>query len=444
MNEWETRFSLARQGSQLAVFCQMRVGNRDSAVGNLRVDPRCPRFLREIIGKGNWFAGPTEVKSVATSYLSGPQADELVALIWNADRKLPVVVVSEFDGFTLHPDILDQLAYDLSGIAHVGLIDTDAAWRITKIKGKEWSCFWGAVRLYWPMSGREGIPKHHPFWTPGHVLTDGADTREAAARIRRSIRWRILSQSAALRPPNLISDLRDAHWKEIAKRAEQSEEHHELFELAASAEARLRDEIGQLKEDLDAATAENQDLERNNEDLNAQLRQMSLAFAHAGHPTETPSDSESLQPDDLPQPTSVSEAVEQARLTCNNLRLGSSVNEGVNGLDPSAGPPDEVLRYLQELSDMAGLIIESGEIGEHPHKWLGNRNVASSGETQLTMRNRSEQQKRTWDNGLGESETFKFHLKVNEHANPAKCVRIYYKLGAPGNPTSIGWVGRHP
>ncbi len=443
-NEWETRFSLAVGDSELALFCQMRIGNRQAAVGNLRYDPRCPHFLREIITDGQWYAGPTAVSSSAASYLGGPQANELVKLIWNPNRKLPVVIVSESDGFTLHPDILDRLAYDLSGIAHVGLIDTDAAWRITQLRGKEWSCFWGAVRLYWPMSGQDANPRHHPFWAPSHVLKDGVDTKLAALRIRNSIRRRILTQSTALTQPGLISVLRAAHWGEIAKQAEESQENQALFELAASAEAQLREEVIQLKEDLEAATTENLHLERKNDELTAQLEQMNVAMAHAGRQSDASDTSDALQPNDIPQPTTVAEVVVQARRSCANLEFGGDVDEGVSGLAPSAGPPDEVLRYLQELNNMAALIVDDGEIGEHPHTWLEKRNVVSSGETKRTMSSRSEQQRRTWDTGFGDSDIYEFHLKVNESTNPANCVRIYYRLGEPGQRTSVGWVGRHP
>jgi hypothetical protein len=52
-------------------------------------------------------------------------------MLTNPARMLPLVVVSEHLGFVLHPEIAENLAHDLIGLAHVYQIDGDASWGLT-------------------------------------------------------------------------------------------------------------------------------------------------------------------------------------------------------------------------------------------------------------------------------------------------------------------------
>ena len=63
-----------------------------------------------------------------------------------------------------------ELASDLAGSAHVMVIDWDVTYEFSRIVGDEWSCFGGAVRIYWP--GLFDFTQHKPsgaIFTPASL-----------------------------------------------------------------------------------------------------------------------------------------------------------------------------------------------------------------------------------------------------------------------------------
>ncbi|GBF71787.1 hypothetical protein LAWASA_4549 [Lawsonibacter asaccharolyticus] len=60
-----------------------------------------------------------------------------------------------------------KLAAALVDSAHVMVIDWDATYELSRIVEDEWSCFGGAVRIYWPSSidFEADDPYKHPLYT---------------------------------------------------------------------------------------------------------------------------------------------------------------------------------------------------------------------------------------------------------------------------------------
>ena len=60
-----------------------------------------------------------------------------------------------------------ELASDLAGSAHVMVIDWDVTYEFSRIVVDEWSCFGGAVRIYWPglFDFETDDPYVHPLYT---------------------------------------------------------------------------------------------------------------------------------------------------------------------------------------------------------------------------------------------------------------------------------------
>jgi hypothetical protein len=52
----------------------------------------------------------------------------------------------------MHPELDDSMAYDLAGLAIVASMNEQTSWSLTNRFGREWSCFNGAIRIYWPSS----------------------------------------------------------------------------------------------------------------------------------------------------------------------------------------------------------------------------------------------------------------------------------------------------
>lgn len=129
-----------------------------------------PAFVRQLIDEVGLNDGLR--LSATPRRISVQEVGKLTGLLCAAERRLPVVLISQAKNPTLGQNgyLVDgrELAADLAGSAHVMVIDWDATYELSQIVGDEWSCFGGAVRIYWPGSidFEADDPYEHPRYTP--------------------------------------------------------------------------------------------------------------------------------------------------------------------------------------------------------------------------------------------------------------------------------------
>ncbi len=325
----------------------------------------------------------------------------------------------------------------MSGLAIVAQIDRVASWTLTEERGRDWSCFNGAVRLYWPTPDVTGSPHDHPLWTQYRLLASTPSTQEAARRIRNALRRMILGQSAfSIRESGIASEVREREREREREeqeaqrdRAREAEDWEGLENSYAAQNERDANEIRALRREVS-------DLKDENRDLKVQLRNLTQALRHSGAADE-------VAPDEDSPPTTVSEAVEAARSRFSELLVfGSDVDGGVSDLRDEAGPPDKVLRYLEQLAEMTRL-RKAGELGTDPILWLAAQGVDASAEGKTVRNSPTQMARRRWNDGRAQRE-FTLHLKPNESTSPDLCVRIYFDYDDDREKTIVGWVGRHP
>ena len=255
---FRTRIEIAWQRDSAEVTCELSVSGHSPGVIPVRFDARCPGVLRKMIEHGRWAVGSLSLRSSPVHFDGASGGRELIDLIWSEERSLPLIVVSDYDGLLLHPGIDEGIAHDVSGLALVVQIDRIASWTLTEERGKEWSCFNGAIRLYWPMQGGTGSPRGHPLWTQYRLVAGMPSTHDAAARIRNALRRTVLGQSAfSIRESTIASNIRErqrerereAQEKE-RERARGAEDWEQLADDLASMSAGDATEISALKSEV--------------------------------------------------------------------------------------------------------------------------------------------------------------------------------------------------
>lgn len=128
-----------------------------------------PAFVRQLIDEVGLNDGRR--LSAAPQRISAHHIDKLAFFLCAPDRRLPVVLISQAKNPALGQNgyLVDgrKLASELAGSAHVMVIDWDATYDLSRIVGDEWSCFGGAVRIYWPSSidFEADDPYEHPLYT---------------------------------------------------------------------------------------------------------------------------------------------------------------------------------------------------------------------------------------------------------------------------------------
>ena len=431
---FRTVVSVTDAGQTVVVYCTLEVGLAVelSRISPVPFDPYCPKFIRDLLSlSGDWFHGSSKLFPRVQSLSGEESGNWLVQEILDVKRHVPLVVISEDEGFVLHDELETRLAFDLAGLANVYRIDADASWVITEELGREWSCYSGAVRLYWPNVDLERDPFEHPLWTSGRLLSRERTAPEAVQLLRDDLRRRLMAASAlsVKRPPAIDDVRRRGRQRDLAKQLQvssTSDEYRQLAEGYATENDRLVSENIALRDEL--------------EDLRVQLVNEKAMRAWQSQPALI------LQPEEKPPeppPATVAEAVERATRTHSaDLLFGNDVDRGVGQLRPEAGPPDKILRYLRILAE-AAIPCRANTLGTTIIAWLNGKGVNASRESETVRNSAADQKRRTWHDGSG-PRYFDSHLKPKEATDPANCVRIYFDWDDKQSRMIVGWVGRHP
>jgi hypothetical protein len=392
----------------------------DGGLAPPNIDLHIPRFVREIIALDlGWRASPTAEGVAARVHNIGPDGvDTFLQLLEFKQRRLPLVVVSEFEGETLAGDLDARLAADLCGLGHVVRLSAAAAWEITERLGKEWSVYNGAVRLFWPFRANKEQYRNHPLWTYDSLTRRDSSAIEARDRVRSQLRERLLEASAFLSDDRAMDQFLKAGAAAAKGRA--NDRDGDPIEL-------LRQEIVELREHLDQR-------DRQIETLNANVETLTIALR--SRPAES---ADALEE---PPPETVREALDIARSRHGDvLAFGDQLDETVTTLEAEAGPPDKVLRYLDTLADLSRA-LEAGPLGNTIPIWLRDMGVEASGESRTTRASRAEQKRRTFSI-QGQQTYCELHAKPSDGVAPPLCVRIYFATADTSPRVRIGYLGKH-
>jgi hypothetical protein len=428
---FSTNIAVASGDEELAI--SITLGAASTVLAPSRLDIRCPRIVRDVLRtRCIWDYRGTQVSLSPLEFQGRDGGERFIQFAWSNSRSLPVVIISRIDESPVSPQGLADIANDLAGLAVVADIDEEAAWVVTQQKSKEWSCYGGAVRVYWPGLNETSSCYDHPLWTGQRLLQGVDDITHATNRIRSQLRRRILSQSAfGITEPDFLQTIRKAVRieeierirHEVAEGKSYEEMAEEYYMAACKAEDRLDQATKEIKE------------------LKTIVENLQYALQWKGAVGIGP---EVIHPSEATPPATVEEAVIQARETLGDvLTFGLDVDRGVATLSRDAGPPDKILDYLQTLGEFT-IAKRSGSLGMSAVKWLEGKGALGSIEAEGVMKNASERSARTWDYGNGEKRTFELHLKPSEGTSPDRCVRIYFEYDEEAQKTVLGWVGRHP
>jgi len=125
---------------QVHFNCTLSIGT-DGGLAPPQIDLHAPRFIREIIGPDGQWQFSQNAENLISRFINVGinDVDQFLNLLQSRLRRLPLIVVSEFEGRAIANDMHVRAAADLCGLGHTCLLTEEAAWEITARIGRDWS-----------------------------------------------------------------------------------------------------------------------------------------------------------------------------------------------------------------------------------------------------------------------------------------------------------------
>lgn len=220
---FRTTLRVIRTSLRVVAYLTLAARNSFSVIRPGFVVPRCPDIIRRL-GKlrNDWRLGDTALGFGEPLFLA--EEEDGIALaenIYSSRRSVPIITVSTSDGQEYWDELSQNIAYDLAGLAVIYKLSEATSWGLTKELGQRWSCYGGAVRLYWPtIRGQNTAQVTGRVWTPeqlGRIDVEG----RGQGNLRRQLRAIVMGAAAlGVEPPFEIQEVKSFRSRERMRELE--------------------------------------------------------------------------------------------------------------------------------------------------------------------------------------------------------------------------------
>lgn len=226
-----TSIQIASGSKKVIVYASLSAAPGESRVAPIGLYPRCPNVIREMIDPRrfrDWkFAGEDVPFAMAFDATKPADAKKLCEILRSDARRLPIVVVSNDADEAVWSNLPAKAAEHLIGLANVAYVSAESSWVLTDELGPRDSCYFGAVRLYWPGRRQDGsLPGIN--WLAAKLAAFGND-EPGMNRFLAILRREVMSAAAlAMLPPALGREIRNSAERERLLALEKSARDKEL------------------------------------------------------------------------------------------------------------------------------------------------------------------------------------------------------------------------
>ncbi len=243
-----TSVQIASSGKRVIVYASLSATPGESRVSPIGLYPRCPLVIRTMIDRfRDWkFADEDVPLAIAFDATASADAKVLCDILRSNTRRLPILVVSNDEDEAVWKNLHVKAAEHLVGLAHVAYVNAESSWVLTDELGPRNSCYFGAVRLYWPGYRQDGSLASIN-WLASKLTTFGDDDA-GMSRFLAILRREIMSVAAlTMEPPSLIRDVLKSSEKERLLALEKSSRDKALDSIIEE-NARLQSELEATKQ----------------------------------------------------------------------------------------------------------------------------------------------------------------------------------------------------
>jgi hypothetical protein len=449
---WQTRCQVGASDGDLRFTVRIAIDSADDRLAPARYEVGRPAVIPRLAQSVGIHQDGRRL-SPQPGIASAGGIPDLVDLLLDPTRRLPVVVLTPMGETGTGLVDAGNLAFRLIGLAHVVQVrERQATFGLTDRLGQLLSVFGGALRLYWPGLQLDSSPWDHPLWLVPRI--------EAVENSDAGVAKRLERQLAAVgvmrvRPDPLEAELREIKDADVLARLSRLQ--HELEGLLAAPQGPGEDWLAELQNAYDTVKGlEGQvtRLQRETEDLRRENDQMRRSFAVYSQAMDgEPSEPDVAIPNDA---TTSAEVVELARKHLKGLVIPDSASVALAELDAAtearawARSAWRGLRALDAYTADAENYNGFWDWCERSGRSLvaaSNRELALS-ESEFVMKSRELREKRRFavDSQVDTSGAILMfaHLKVSEGGGQ-NIPRIYFHDDTKGvtGKIHIGFFGPH-
>jgi hypothetical protein len=408
---WMSEISLGPATELAHVTVQIRLGSVGTAgIAPIDYDFGTPAIVRSLVRDLEMCDGTVRILADPGPEVGPSDVPDLISLLENTDRTLPVIVVSRSEPSGNAALNVVTLHRELAGLAHVRVLSSAASgWALTNDLGADLSVWGGAIRVYFAGFTRNDNPRRHRITFPERV------DETTTSRIRS---W-LGTLAAAATPEHPAVARRREERRALAKAAADSDDLGQLREYIALLEAdndearRSADEYKERTAELSSALALK---ESELEQVRENFVDLQRSLATTGENTDEVSVTDS---DAVSSVASAMDAVEQlARTTYYRPRVTVTAAAMRSGRRFSQyARPEDLLRACQTVLE-AGALYHDNRLGMSPAEFFSQR-------------------------GYGYGAAPSPHLKVDESTSPDQCLRVYWDEDSTSRTWSVTSIGEH-
>ncbi len=426
---WNSRCEVSKFGGLTEFSFQLLLESTQFYIAPVEFKLQRPRLIATLLREFVCTHGEARLSTEPRSLSAQGVAEFVETHLLSRSRRLPIVVVSRTtlsDKWLVDPA---ELADRLAGIAEVYVLDDKwAGYALSDEVGKIYSCYNGAVRLYWPDFDPQAAP-YSPVYTPDRV-------RDLADRLVEMI-FRQLAGISAFRfvPGPVMVDALDfleerkiKELESIKKAAQERGDYEQFVQMWEMENAELKKSLGQLKEE--------------NADLRAGLQLSQDNLRAMWHAQEEVEGVGTAEPASEEEAESIEEAVRmaQSNLSETLVFLESAVT---SAKDSPFKQPKRVSQAFLAMHEVCQEWRKSRKekvaIGLLEERFAAKGFTYKAKESMTSKGKWADEYEATY---RGRKVPIEQHLALGK-AGPGTCLRIHFYTDDEGEKYVIAHVGRH-
>lgn len=247
---WNSRCDVSKFGGLTEFSFQLLLESTQFYIAPVEFKLQRPRIISTLLRDFVCTQGEERLSTEPRNLSAKGVAEFVQTRLLSRSRRLPIVVISRSslsDTWLVDPT---EMGNRLAGIAEVCALDDKwTGYALSNEVGKIYSCYNGAVRLYWPDFNPEASP-YSPIYTPDRVQELGGRLVDIIFRQLAAISaFRFVPGPVMVDALDFLGEQKRTELESIKKAAQERGDYEQFVQMWEKENEELKKSVGQLREE---------------------------------------------------------------------------------------------------------------------------------------------------------------------------------------------------